>query len=112
MCGHISIQAGELMEANEFKNAMLEPAAVFRSPAGVLRARGLTRDQRIEILQSWEYQAADETVSLEEGKHGEDSDLLWQVLDALGQLTGRLDLERTASTKQHGLSLDAIKKAK
>lgn len=100
------------MEASEFENAKLEPAVVFGSPAGVLRARGLTRDQRIEILQSWEYQAADEAVALEEGMPGEDSDLLWQVLNALGQLTGRLDLERTAPTKQHGLSLDALKKAK
>jgi hypothetical protein len=106
------MQAGELMEAIEFEHAMLEPAAVFGSPAGVLRALGLTRDQRIEILQSWAYQAADEAVALEEGMPGEDSDLIWQVLDALGHLIGRLDLELTAPTKQHGLSLDTLKKTK
>ena len=105
-------RSGAVMTPIDFDKAKLEPATVFKSPADVLLAADLTHDQKIEILQSWEYQAADEAVALEEGMPGDDSDLLWQVLDALGRLTGPLDLEHTAPNKQHGLSIDALRKVK
>jgi hypothetical protein len=100
------------MRPDHLEKAMLEPDAVFAGPEDVVVASGLTKDQKIEILRRWEYQAADEAVALEEGMPGDESDMLRRILVALGELTGPLDLEHTPPTKQHGISRDAIKKPK
>ena len=89
---------------------MLDPAGVFGLPENVLHEASLTKEQKIEILRRWEYNAAEEAVALEEGMPGEESDLLRRILVALGEIAGPLDLEHTGPTKQHGLSRDAIKK--
>ncbi len=88
--------------------ALLEPEMVFGSPENVLNAEGYSREEKIEILRQWEYQATEEAVALEEGMPGEESDLLRRILVALGKLAGPLDLERTAPTKQHGLGHLAV----
>ena len=98
------------MTPDQIEQAMLDPAAVFDAPEAVLGDESLSKDQKIEILRRWEYNAAEEAVALEEGMPGEEGGLLRRILVALGELTGPLDLERTSPTKQHGLSRDAIKK--
>lgn len=100
------------MTPDQLEKAMLEPAAVFATPGAVVNASGLTNEQKIEILRNWEYQAAEEAVALEEGMPGEESDLQMEIMVALGELTGSLDLERTSPSKQHGLSREAVKKSK
>lgn len=100
------------MRPDQLEKAMLEPAAVFDGPEDVVGASDLAKDQKVEILRRWEYQAADEAVALEEGMPGEESDLLRRILVALGELTGSLDLEHTPPTKQHGLTREAVKKSR
>lgn len=98
------------MRKELLEKARLDPAAVFDAPEDVISEVGLTNEQKIEVLRRWEYNASEEAVALEEGMPGEESDLLRRILVAIGELTGPLDLERTAPTKQHGLARDAIKK--
>jgi hypothetical protein len=83
--------------------AMLEPASVFASPEEVLEHDELTNQQKIDILWRWQYDAAEQSVALEEGMPGEESDLLRRTMLALGALGVRLDVEHTGPTKQHGL---------
>jgi hypothetical protein len=83
--------------------AMLEPASVFTSPEEVLEHDELARQQKIDILWRWQYDAAEQSVALEEGMPGDDSDLFRRIMLALGALGVRLDIEHTGPTKQHGL---------
>jgi hypothetical protein len=90
--------------------AMLEPASVFASPEDVLGHDELTKQQKIDILWRWQYDAAEQSVALEEGMPGEDNDLLRRIMLALGTLGAPLDIEHTGPTKQHGLPRPAERK--
>jgi len=88
----------------DIERAILEPSSVFAGPEDVLEHDELTREQKIEILWRWEYDAAEQAVALEEGMPGDESDVLRRVLLALGTLVGPIDVEHTGPTKQHGLA--------
>jgi hypothetical protein len=92
------------MTPRDLKKAMLAPALIFGSPEGVLDSPELSKDQKIEILLRWEYDAAEESVALEEGMPGQDSDLLRRILVVLGKLHAAIDIEHTGPSKQHGIA--------
>lgn len=96
------------MRPETLKQALADPASVFASPEEVAASAELTAEQKIEILRRWEYNASEEAVALEEGMPGEESELLTRILEALGEVAGPLDLERTGPTKQHGLPRSAV----
>jgi hypothetical protein len=96
------------LSAADVERAMLEPASVFATPEAVLTHDELTKEQKIEILWRWEYDAAEVAVAVEEGMPGEDNGLLRRVMLALGTLTGPLDMEHTGPTKHHGLARPAV----
>jgi len=83
---------------------MLKPGAVFDSPEEVLEHIELSRDQKIEILLRWEYDAAEEAVALEEGMPGLESDLLRRILVVLAKLDAAPDVEHAGPSKQHGIA--------
>jgi hypothetical protein len=68
------------MTPEQLEKAILDPSAVFETPESVLDEASLTKQQKIDILLRWEYNAAEEAVALEEGMPGNDSDVLRQVL--------------------------------
>ncbi len=41
----------------DLDKALLDPASVFKTPEGVLNSHELSREQKIEILRRWEYDA-------------------------------------------------------
>ena len=82
--------------------AMLDPGSVFDKPSDVLQAEDLTREQKIEILRRWEYDARELQVASEENMPGNNSDLLDLVLEALNSL-GVFSEESDAPTKQGGV---------
>ena len=83
--------------------ARSDPGAVFAEPEDVLECAELSNEDRIQILRSWEYDAAELEVSTEEGMDGPKNGLLQRVLDALATLTDGHDAEHVGPTKQHGL---------
>jgi hypothetical protein len=85
-------------------NAIFDPGSVFTSPEEVRDSSALSTEQKIDILRSWEYDAAELAVAEEEGMCGDDDDdLLRRVLLALDSVTDGIDVEHTGPTKQHGL---------
>jgi hypothetical protein len=60
----------------DIERALLDPPAVFATPEEVRDHRGLSREQKIEILQRWEYDAADISVAVEEGMPGAEETLI------------------------------------
>ena len=68
---------------------MLDPALVFRGPEDVLKRDELTREQKIEVLRRWKFDALQLQVAEEENMGSEQpSDLLDRVLRALHALNG------------------------
>lgn len=84
------------------KKALLDPSSVFATPAEVINASDLTREQKIEILQRWEYGARELQVAADENMGDDAGGLLSDVLTALHQLGTGANLENSPPTKQGG----------
>ncbi len=83
---------------------MMDPTAVFRGPKYVLQRDELTREQKIEILRRWEYDALELQVAEEENMGSEQSsDILDRVLQALRSLNAGPDSEHSPPTKHGGV---------
>ncbi len=93
----------------DVEQALFNPGSVFAAPEAVLVHDGLSKQQKIEILRRWEYDATESCVAVEEGMPGGESDLLHRILLALDQLAGSIDVEQIGPTKQHGIPLSAVK---
>jgi hypothetical protein len=85
------------------EQALRDPAAVFATPEEVAAHPALTREQKIEILRLWEYDAAEAEVATEEGMPGGDDSLLRGILLALDELGGEIGVGDCGPTKQHAL---------
>lgn len=96
------------MAAIDFGEALNDPASVFGQLENVLAPTTLSKEQKIEILRRWLYNTEEEAVALDEGMPGEETDVLRQVLVALGTLTGPIDVEHRAPSKQHGQSQSSV----
>lgn len=92
----------------DIERALLDPPSVFPTPEAVVTHPALSRGQKIEILQRWEYDAADIAVAVEEGMPGAEETLLRRITLALQHLAGPLDLDRAGPSKQHGLARGAV----
>lgn len=87
----------------DFTKALGDPESYFVSPGEVLRHEALTREQKIEILRRWEYDASEVEVAVEEGMRDDTPSKLRDILLALGELTGGTDVSHTPPTKQGGV---------
>ena len=80
----------------DIKRMMLDPTKVFSDPSEVVANLELTRDQKIEILRRWEYDAHELEVAEEEAGmtvlHPEMFDLIVKALHTLG---AERDVEHT-----------------
>lgn len=72
----------------DIQKALLDPTAVFKHPHDVVHHAQLTRDQKIEILRRWAYDAKElETASDENmASMPEHEDRLNDILKALHEL--------------------------
>jgi hypothetical protein len=84
----------------DVKKAMLDPTMVFEDPKEVVANDELTRDQKIEILHRWEYDAHQLEVAEEEAGMGvRRPEMLDRVFRALHTLGVERDTEHTPPTK-------------
>ena len=81
-----------------------DPALATASPQEILQHPALTRKEKIELLRSRQYDAAEIAVAEEEGMQGPENDPMRDILLALAQLTEGQPDEPVAPTKQHGHS--------
>jgi hypothetical protein len=87
----------------DLDKARLDPGSVFSSPEELMDHPGLKREQKIEILRRWAYDASELAVAEEEGMAGGETSLLARVLGVLNTLTGGYDAEHSPPTKQEGV---------
>lgn len=80
--------------------ALLDPTIVYGDPREVVSDEDLTRDQKVEILRRWEYDAHELEVAEEEaGMAMGRPELLERVIEALHALGVVRDTEHTPPTK-------------
>ena len=80
--------------------AMLDPTMVFKEPKDVVASNELTRDQKIEILHRWKYDAQQLEVAEEEaGMAVRRPEMFDRVVQALHMLDLERDTEHTPPTK-------------
>ncbi len=88
----------------DLSKAMLNPALVFLGPEDVLKRDELTREQKIEILSRWKFDALQLQVAEEENMGSEQpSDILDRVLQALHALNAGPNHENSPPTKPGGV---------
>ena len=56
--------ASKKATAIDMDRALLDPGSVFATPEDILRHDGLSKEQKIEILRRWEYDASGKVVSV------------------------------------------------
>jgi len=90
--------------ANIDKVLLTDPTLMFKKPQDVVEKKDLTREQKIEVLRRWEYDARELQVADEEGMSPDvpQQTLLDAVLKALRSLGAEADPEHSAPTKQGG----------
>lgn len=87
----------------DLEKALLDPGSVFATPEQLRDHFGLRREQKIEILRRWAYDASELAVAEEEGMVGGEPSHLARILAALHALTGGYDVEHSPPTKQEGV---------
>jgi hypothetical protein len=86
----------------DIEKALLNPGSVFKTPQELLENTELSREQKIEILRRWEYDARQLQVAEEESMEGPQPVKLDAVLRALRAIGAATDPDRSAPTKQGG----------
>jgi hypothetical protein len=89
-------------DPDRYQQALLDPTSVYGSPQAVVDDARLTREQKIEVLRRWQYDADGLAVAEEEGMTGGEPSRLQQVLGALEALGASPDPQRSAPTKHDG----------
>lgn len=84
------------------QKSIKNPGSVFKNPQDVLKKNDLTREQKIEILRRWEYDAREQEVAEEENMGGGQPSMLQQIRKALLQLGYKSDDESAPPIKQGG----------
>ena len=80
--------------------AMLDPTKVFKEPKDVVASNELTRNQKIEILRRWEFDArALEMAEEEAGTAVLGPEMFDRVVQALHTLGAERDTEHSPPTK-------------
>jgi len=72
--------------SKDFEEKKLNPRAAYQHPEQVITDQSLTREQKIEILREWHYDAVRLQESAGENMTGGEPDLLRQVSNALLRL--------------------------
>ena len=84
----------------DIKKAMLDPTKVFKDPCEVVADLELTRNQKIEILRRWEFDAHELEVAEEEaGMSLLHPEMFDRIVKALHTLGAERDTEHTPPTK-------------
>lgn len=72
----------------DIKDALLDPTMFFNSPHQVVNSNELSKQQKIEILLRWKYDAEELEIADDENMPAANnvSDILDEILDALNKL--------------------------
>ena len=79
--------------AKDYDQALLNPAAVFKTPKDVFDTDALTTDQKLEVLKRWETDALLLSVATEENMGGGEPSRIEEVRAAIDLITRLEDVK-------------------
>lgn len=97
-------------DAKSFEQAKFNPTSVFEAPEDVTASTEFTRDEKIEILRNWAYEANELSVAEEENMGDGEPAMLGRVLAELRRLGVSHDGDKSPAHKQGGIAPDAVEK--
>jgi hypothetical protein len=81
----------------DYEKALLDPKAMFASPAEVVRNKALSREQKIKVLEAWEHDARQLMTATAENMSGGEEPQLRQVHEALRKLNAEIETPAKAA---------------
>ena len=99
------------MFKNALDKALADPKAAYRTPAAVLTASELSRDEKRKVLLQWEQDARQLQVASDENMSGGEPPMLREVMRALAALDGPRPESAAVPTKSGAAHPDAPVKA-
>lgn len=84
---------------------MMNPAVRFKAPEELQHEPGMTKQQKVDILERWEHDELNLAAAVNEGMCGEEPLLLARIADALGVLLDSPELDHAPSAKSHSTIL-------
>lgn len=73
--------------AKDYDKALLNPAAIFKTPKDILETDALTTPQKLEVLKRWETDALLLSVATDENMGGGEPSRIEEVRHAIDMLT-------------------------
>ena len=93
-----------MADTHTFEEKKVNPATAYGHPEEVLNDAALTRDQKIEILREWHYDATSLQTSADENMTGGEPDRLQSVSNALL----KLGVSATAEVDPHAPQKESV----
>lgn len=102
------------MNSQDFEKAMLDVSKAFAAPEEIERRGDLTREQKVKLLQQWEYDlelllvASEENMPSSDAKSdpaGGTGDLMQHVREALSRIGAKADPDKSGPTKSGGVAM-------
>ncbi|HWA47468.1 MAG TPA: hypothetical protein VG742_04295 [Dongiaceae bacterium] len=101
------------MDKQEFEKAMLDVSKAFASPEDICHHADLTRDQKLKLLQQWDYDlqlllvAAEENMprQAETTEPGNTAELVRRIHKLVAEMGAEADPEKTGPAKAGGIDV-------
>lgn len=101
------------MDKHDFEKAQLDVSKVFGSPEDLCRQPDLTREQKLKLLQQWEYDlqlllvAAEENMPAQAKSNESDktADLVQRIHKLVAQMGAEADPEKGGPAKAGGIDV-------
>lgn len=101
------------MDKQEFEKALLDVSKVFESPEDICAQKNLTHEQKLKLLQQWEYDLQLLLVAAEENmpaqgkasEPGKTAELVQRIHKLVAQMGAEADPEKTGPAKAGGIDV-------
>jgi len=102
-----------MMDKQDFEKALLDVSKVFSSPENIFDHADLTREQKLKLLQQWEYDLQLLLVAAEENmpaqgktsEPGKTADLIQRIHKLVAKMGAEADPEKTGPAKAGGIDV-------
>ena len=99
------------MDKQDFEKALLDVSKVFDSPEDIAHHADLTREQKLKLLQQWEYDlqlllvAAEENMPSQGSEPGKTAELVQRIHKIVAQMGAEADPEKGGPAKAGGIDV-------
>lgn len=109
----VRAQMEGIMDKQDFEKALLDVSKVFESPEDICHQADLTREEKLSLLQQWEYDLQLQLVAAEENmpaqgktsEPGKTAELVQRIHKLVAQMGAEANPEKTGPAKAGGIEV-------